>query len=67
MKQNRVAIVKGIDRYLEMTPLAEYCRQRGWVVLQEYVVIEKPTGKELSKFRRDVKDGKIVIIKKGGK
>ncbi len=66
MKKKRVAIVKGIDGYIEMTPLAEYCRERGWVILEEYIIIEMPTGKELLKFKRDVKDGKIVVLKKGG-
>ena len=62
MKRNQVAIAKGIDGYLEMTPLAEYCRERGWVIVEESVTIKMPTGKELLHLQRDVKNGKIKII-----
>ena len=65
-KKPTVTIVKGKDDYLEITPLAEYCRQRGLKVILEAVTIEMPTGKELLRFNRDVRDGKIIIIKKGG-
>jgi hypothetical protein len=65
MKKNRIAIAKGIDRYLEMTPLAAYCQERGLKVLQEYVIIEKPKGSALKRFNKDVKEKKIIIIRKG--
>lgn len=65
MKKNTIAIAKGIDGYLEMTPLAAYCHERGLKVLQEYVIIEKPRGSALKRFNKDVKENKIVVIRKG--
>ena len=65
MKKNSIAIAKGLDDYLEMTPLAQYCHERGWVILQEYVIVEKPKGSALKRFNKDVKESKIIVIKKG--
>ena len=62
MKKPTVTIVKGKDSYIEMTPLAEYCLQQGFVIVREEVNIEMPKGKELLRFNRDVKDGKIKIV-----
>lgn len=56
-----IKITKGQDPYLEVTALSEYCRQRGWRVVNETVEIILPTGKELEQFRLDVRDGKIVV------
>ena len=67
MKKNSIAIAKGIDvdDYLEITSLADYAREKGWVVVQEFVIIEKPTGSALKRFNKDVKENKIIIIRKG--
>jgi hypothetical protein len=67
MKKNKIAIAKCIDGYLDLTSLAEYCREQGFVVAQEYVIIEKPTGrKEKLIFQQNVRAGKIIVVKKGG-
>ena len=63
MKESNLKIAKGTDAYIQMTALAEYCRQRGWAIIEETVTIEMPTGKELKQFKQDVRDGKIKIIK----
>ena len=67
MKKNRIAIAKGIavDDYLEITSLADYAREKGWVVLQEYLIIAKPSRSALKRFNKDVKENKIIIIRKG--
>ena len=57
-----VKITKGKDSYIEMTALAEYCRQKGYKIIEESVTIEMPKGKELVRFNKDVRDGKIKII-----
>ena len=58
-----VKIAKGKDTFIQMTALSEYCRQKGWVIIEERVTIEMPTGKELRQFNKDVRAGKIKIIK----
>ncbi len=67
MKRNQIAITKGIqrDEYLDVTTLAEYCRERGWVIAQEFVIIEKPKGSASKRFNNDVKENKIIVIRKG--
>lgn len=55
-------IQKGTDPYIEITALSEYCRQRGWKVVSETVVIVIPKGRELEQFRQDVRQGKIVVV-----
>jgi len=67
MKRNQIAITKGIrsDEYLDITTLAEYCRERGWIIAQEFVIIEKLQGSALKRFNKDVKENKIIIIRKG--
>jgi phage-related protein len=57
-----VKITKGKDGYIEITALSEYCRQRGWRIIEETVTIEMPKGKELLQFKRDVQEGKVIII-----
>jgi len=32
-----IRITRGQDPYLEVTHLADYCQQKGWIVLKEYV------------------------------
>jgi len=58
-----VKIAKGTDAFIQMTALSEHCRQKGWVIIEERVTIEMPTGKELRQFNKDIRDGKIIIIK----
>lgn len=67
MIRNQIAIAKGIqrDEYLDVTTLAEYCRERGWVIAREFVIIEKPKGSTLTRFNKDVKESKIIIIQRG--
>lgn len=62
MKGKTIRLSKGKDSYLQITPLSEYCRERGWRVLMEYVHIALPTGKELRQLIRDMKDGKIKVV-----
>ncbi len=57
-----IKITKGKDEFIEITALAEYCRQRGYSIIEETVTIKMPTGKELLQLKRDVKTGKIKII-----
>jgi len=57
-----VKIIKGTDDYIQMTALSEICRQKGWVIIEERVTIEMPTGKELRQFNKDVRDGKIRVV-----
>jgi hypothetical protein len=61
-KRKAIRITKGQDAYLEVTPLADYCRQRGWKVIREYVDIAVPTGNEMREFLKDMKEGKIVVM-----
>ena len=57
-----VKITKGKDRYIEITALSEYCRHRGWRIIEESVIIEMPTGKELLELKKDLRAGTIKII-----
>lgn len=57
-----IRIIKGNDPYLEVTPLAAYCLERGWKVVGEYVDIIRPQEGELKQFEQDVRDGKIVVL-----
>lgn len=59
-----IRITKGNDPYLEVTPLAGYCLERGWRVVREYVDIVLPSSRELERFKRDVKNGKIIVLPK---
>lgn len=45
-----------------VTTLADYCHQRGWKVLKEYVDIAAPTGKELKQFLEYMRHGKIIVV-----
>ena len=67
MKKNTIAIAKGIDvdDYLKITSLADYARENGWVIAQEFVIIEMPKGSALKRFNKDVKENKIIVIRKG--
>jgi len=38
IKGKVIRITKGQDPYLEITPLVDYCLQKGWKVIREYVV-----------------------------
>ena len=62
IKGKVIRITKGKDPYLEITPLADYCLQRGWRVIREYVDIAVPTGNEMKQFLEDMKEGKIVVM-----
>ena len=61
-KRKVIRITKGQDPYLMVTTLADYCHQRGWEVLKEYVDIAIPTGKEMREFLADMKDGKVIVV-----
>ena len=61
MKKEQVRIIKGKeDSYVEA--LSEFCRQRGYRIIEESVIIEMPSGRELLQFKRDVRAGKIKIV-----
>jgi hypothetical protein len=45
--EKTIRIQKGQDFFLEVTSLAEYAQQSGWMVTSETVEIVLPTGKEL--------------------
>ncbi len=62
-----VRITKGKDSFLKVTPLSEYCLQRGWKIVKEYVEIVPPRNKELKEFEKDVREGKIVVLPEGKK
>jgi hypothetical protein len=36
-KRKVLRITKGQDPYLEVTAPCDYCQQKGWIVLKEYV------------------------------
>ena len=57
-----IRIQKGQDYFLEVTSLAEYSQQSGWMVISETVEIVLPTGKELEQLNKDLNDGKIVVL-----
>ncbi len=60
-----IRVTKGRDAYLKMTPLADYCRQKGWEIVREYVDIRMPEGAELEELRKDVREGRIEVIDPG--
>lgn len=62
MTKKNIRIQKGHDPFLEVTPIAEYAKQRGWRVLNEVVTIAMPKGKELEQFQQDIEWGKIVVV-----
>lgn len=62
MKRKTITIQKGQDPYVEMTALSEYCKQKGWRIVNETVEIAMPKGKELEQFQQDVEQGKIVLV-----
>ena len=64
-KRKVIQITKGQDPYLQVTPLTDYCRQKGWKVIKEYVDISIPIGKEMREFLKDMKEGKIIVINSG--
>ena len=61
-KRKVIRIIKGRDPYLMVTTLADYCHQRGWEVLKEYVDIAVPTGNELREFLEHMRDRKITVM-----
>jgi hypothetical protein len=64
-KRKVIRITKGKDPDLQVTPLADYCRQKGWKVIREYVDISIPTGNEMKQFLEDMKERKIIVINSG--
>lgn len=62
MSTKVIRITKGRDTYLQVTPLSEYAKQKGWQVLKEYVDISIPTGKEMKQLLEDMKRGKIIVV-----
>ena len=62
IKGKVIRITKGQYPYLEVTPLADYCGQKGWKVIREYVDIAVPTGNEMKQFLEDMKKGRIVVM-----
>jgi hypothetical protein len=60
-----IRITKGQDEYLQVTPLADYCRQKGWKVIREYVDIAVPTGNEMRAFLKHMRERKIIVINSG--
>jgi hypothetical protein len=62
IKGKMIRITKGKDPYLHVTPLADYCLQKGWKVIRECVDIAIPTGDEMKQFLDDMKEGKIVVM-----
>lgn len=60
MSKPTAILKKGKDAYLDITSLAEYCREQGYKVIEETVTIELPTGKDYMRFRKDVESRKII-------
>ena len=54
-KRKVIRITKGKDPYLTVTTLADYCHQKGWTVVKEYVDIAIPTGQEMRQFLKDMR------------
>lgn len=49
-----------------VTTLADYCHQRGWEVLKEYVDIAVPMGKDMREFLQAMREGKIIVLNSNG-
>lgn len=58
-----IKITKGKDAFLDITPLADYCRQRGFRVIQEVVTIQMPEGRELEDLSEHLKTGRLRVVK----
>lgn len=62
IQRRAIRITKGKAPYLQITALADYCQQKGWKVIKEYVDIAVPTGDEMRELLKDMKEGKIVVM-----
>lgn len=62
MSRKTIRITKGRDPYLMVTTLADYCGQKGWKVLKEYVDIVIPTGKEMRQLLEDMRNRKVIVV-----
>lgn len=65
IQRRAIRITKGKAPYLQITALADYCQQKGWKVIREYVDIAVPTGNEMREFLKDIRQGKIKAINSG--
>ena len=65
IQRRAIRITKGQNPYIEVTALADYCQQKGWKVIKEYVDIAVPTGDEMREFLEDMKERKIIVINSG--